>query len=91
MGVRKGKWKLVVEASVPLGNTLYAYAPALYDLEADIGESRDMRSEHPEVAARLEKMIEDFKTDIASSRRPIGVGKASKPPNHNHPDTKAQN
>ena len=79
LAVRSGKWKLVLEGSVPLGPSLYNYAPALYDLEADLGESRDVRAEHPEIVRRLQKKIEDFKTDIAGHSRPIGVGKASRP------------
>lgn len=42
--VREGRWKWL---------RTYRNAPQLYDLEADLGERRDLAAQHPEVAARL--------------------------------------
>ena len=46
--VRTGKWK-----GVQTGKTL-----ALYDLSTDVGEQDDVAAEHPEVTARLRKIID---------------------------------
>ncbi|MEY2878855.1 MAG: Arylsulfatase precursor [Verrucomicrobiota bacterium] len=42
--VREGKWKWL---------RTYQNAAQLYDLDADVGESRDLAAKHPDVAARL--------------------------------------
>jgi arylsulfatase A len=49
VGVRSGKWKLMVEAQPGSTGTM----PQLYDLENDIGETTDVKDQHPDVVARL--------------------------------------
>ncbi|VGO22437.1 sulfatase family protein [Pontiella sulfatireligans] len=52
--VRHGKWKLLVWKDMRW----------LYDLDADISESKDLIKQHPEVAAQLEKKYMDFVTPL---------------------------
>ena len=53
--IREGKWKLI-----RLGQA----APELYDLDADIGESKDLASEHAEVTARLTAALEAWSREL---------------------------
>lgn len=71
--VRSGRWKLHTDGT-------------LYDLEADISESRDLASEQPEVVERLTGLLEDARENLGdgpvwpiddgirlpSTARPIG-------------------
>jgi arylsulfatase A len=60
--VRSGKWKLRrVE-----NNT------ELYDLEADIGESKNLADEHPEIVERLKGIMEEFDRGLKAKSRPVG-------------------
>jgi arylsulfatase A len=60
--VRSGKWKLRrVKKSV-----------ALYDLEADIGEKDNVADAHPEIVARLTRVMEEFDRDLKAHSRPPG-------------------
>ena len=46
-----GKWKAVrLKHGTPL---------ELYDLDADVGETRDVAARHPDVVARAEELPED--------------------------------
>lgn len=49
--VRSGRWKLHTDGT-------------LYDLEADIAESRDMAAEQPEVVERLQGLLEDARRNL---------------------------
>jgi arylsulfatase A-like enzyme len=51
--VRRGDWKLVSEGSK---------APELYDLAADVGESKDLAREKPEVGGELMEAIREWET-----------------------------
>jgi arylsulfatase A-like enzyme len=64
--IRKGNWKLVTMA----GET------ALYDLAADIGESKDMKAEKPDIVQELQKAFEKWSKDMAE---PLWGGRAAKP------------
>lgn len=62
-GLRKGKWKLLL----PDLKNFYGYVDdkgsgkiELYDLHADIGETKNVAKEHPEVVARLMKQAKAF-------------------------------
>lgn len=48
--VREGKWKLYIHGDIV----------RLHDLEADIGESKDLLGQFPEVAERLQRAYDDF-------------------------------
>ena len=58
LAVRMGRWKgvkrgLMKSPNVPL---------ELYDLETDVGERRNIVAEHPEIAARIERIMVEART-----------------------------
>jgi arylsulfatase A-like enzyme len=53
--VREGNWKLMSTGTTP---------PVLYDLAADIAESKDIAAEKPEVASRLTAALEAWKKEL---------------------------
>ncbi|MAG59076.1 MAG: hypothetical protein CMJ83_22545 [Planctomycetes bacterium] len=55
--VRSGRWK-----AVRTGLRKKPSSVALYDLDADISESNDVAKDHPEVVARLQKVMETVRT-----------------------------
>lgn len=75
--VRSGQWKLKVPTT--LGEEFAGYLRienaeteiprALYDLANDPGEQKSVLSNHPEVAAKLQAMIESAREDLGDSRR----------------------
>jgi arylsulfatase A-like enzyme len=78
--VRSGRWKLhfpheyrSMEGQAPgSGGRPGSYVQkkigkALFDLEADIGERRDVSADHPEVLARLEALAEKAREDLGDS------------------------
>lgn len=67
--VRSGKWKWRMAGK----------KAALYDLEADIGETTNVLAEHPEVAERLRGYIAVFKQDLEKNSRPAGWVKNPEP------------
>lgn len=60
-GVRRGKWKLR-----PSNKT-----SELYDLEADISESKNVAAANPQVVAELRKLAADYDADLKANSRPI--------------------
>jgi arylsulfatase A-like enzyme len=83
--VREGKWKLHFPhgyrtmAGKPGGTggipTSYSQAKtglALFDLVKDVGESKDLSKEHPEVVKRLSTLGENFNKDLAKTKRSAG-------------------
>ncbi len=89
-GVRSGPWKLRLAAAVeppPKGATgAKAKAKAgedeLYNLEADIGESKNVIAENPEVAKRLHGFVDAMKDDLGLNEAGPGVrplGKVENP------------
>jgi arylsulfatase A-like enzyme len=86
--VRSGRWKLhfpheyrTLAGPPGSGGTPGPYQPArtglaLYDLEADVGETTDVAAQHPEVVARLEALAEKAREelgDTATNRTGKGV------------------
>jgi len=62
-GVRSGNWKFIDKQ--------------LFDLSADISESKNLAAENPEIVARLKKLLEAHKAEMAKEKRPCGrVGSA---------------
>jgi len=45
---------------------------ALFDLERDIGEEKDVAAEHPDVVERLKSMAENFDRELKANTRPPG-------------------
>ncbi|MBX3412955.1 MAG: sulfatase [Pirellulales bacterium] len=86
--VRQGKWKLHFPheyrtlADEPGGTggnpTRYQQAQielSLFDIEADPGETRNVKEEYPEVVARLSELADAMRNDLGDSARQIeGTG-----------------
>lgn len=79
--VRVGRWKLVFQQSEMAAKRYERLIPAaLYDLERDIGETRNLQLRHPGVVEALKELAEqmigelgDDKTGVTGTgRRPIG-------------------
>lgn len=72
-GARLGSWKLV---------RLGTAAPELYDLAADVGESRNLAAEKPDVVKQIQAAITAWDADnikpVFDNPRPAAKGKASK-------------
>lgn len=69
--IRVGRWKLHLEHPGATRNDSKT-ALALYDLETDICETRDMAAERPEIVQRLSKIGQEFWTELQASKRPVG-------------------
>lgn len=80
--IRAGRWKLHVVAPVErwagklppealLDTVPTDPLPWLYDLEADIGETKNVAADHPEIAARLRAALEEIDTTLATEARPV--------------------
>lgn len=69
--VRSGRWKLHVAR---MGGRYPDYEPnpvlELYDLHADIGETRDVSEEFPQVVKRLQALAELARADLGDGKRP---------------------
>jgi len=87
--VRQGKWKLHVRApSERWAGKLPAEAllamkpttvlPWLYDLNDDIGETKNVAKENPEVVASLTKLAKEFDRKLNEEMRPAYGAKARK-------------
>ncbi|MBI4624889.1 MAG: sulfatase-like hydrolase/transferase [Verrucomicrobia bacterium] len=64
--VRDGDWKWM---------RTYSNAPQLYNLAADLGETRDVAAQHPDVAARLAAAVADWNRGLVAplwSNNPFG-------------------
>ncbi|NMD19930.1 MAG: arylsulfatase, partial [Verrucomicrobia bacterium] len=49
--------------------------PELYDLDTDIGETRDVASEHPEVVRRIDALAERARADLGDALvQRVGAG-----------------
>jgi arylsulfatase A len=79
--VRSGPWKLAIapqgtglrkDAAEPVKHT----GPRLYNLLTDIGEFTDVAAQHPEVVARLQKLVQQMDADLGVT----GEGPGVRPP-----------
>jgi arylsulfatase A len=78
--IRSGRWKLhfphayrTLAAPYGAGGTPGRYVQKkigleLFDLEADVGETRNVAAEHPDVVGRLEQLAEIARDDLGDSR-----------------------
>ena len=49
---------------------------SLFDLENDVGETTDVKDQHPEVVARIQKLADAMRQDLGDSATKIqGAGK----------------
>lgn len=69
--VRAGDWKLMLKARTTLGPPA-GKLPLLFNLRDDVSESKNVAAEHPEVVARLKKLIQQHRRDIRDNGRPVG-------------------
>ena len=69
-GIRRGKWKLVKAGKG---------GAELYDLEADVGERRNLARQNPGVVKELNALLAKHAADIATVQRPPGMVKGAKP------------
>ncbi len=85
--VRSGKWKLHIRKKE-------GEIAELYDLVADVGETRDLYDQHPDVVARLTELAEGARQDLGdraldiegTGRRPCGVVQDHRPLTRFDPD-----
>jgi len=68
--VRSGKWKLHQNKGKPT---------ALFNLESDIGEKKNVLKANPGVVARLNGYLKEFAKDIAENSRPAAFVTDAKP------------
>lgn len=68
-GVRRGDWKLhIVDGK-----------EALYNLETDISEQKNVAAEHPEIVQQLKAAMKDFDMEMEEEVRPAGSVENPKP------------
>lgn len=78
--VRSGKWKLHLEQVKRVkGQNAGKTKPALFNLEADIGEKNNVYADHPNVVARLRKYVKIFEEELAQNSRPAAFVENPKP------------
>jgi arylsulfatase A len=63
--VRHGDWKLqIVDRVQKQAEKAPPFKPRLFNLKADIGESKDVAAANPEVVRKLEKLVAAMKDDL---------------------------
>ena len=71
--VRSGKWKLYLPLEAKWKNfrgDTEASSAELYDLEADLAETKSLAREHPHIVARLLALAEKARGDLGDVNRP---------------------
>jgi arylsulfatase A-like enzyme len=86
--IRAGKWKLhlaLARRQIDLGGRRQASSAKLYNLEDDVGETKNLAGNHPEIAARLARLAEHPRSDLGddgregSGQRPAGFVENPRP------------
>jgi arylsulfatase A len=82
--VRHGDWKLQIAEGNKAKPDEKAFAPRLYNLRTDIGETTDVAAAHPDIVAKLQALIEANESDlgrdgIAPGCRELGLVENPKP------------
>jgi arylsulfatase A-like enzyme len=70
--VRAGPWKLYLPLDAKLetiGRKIARAKEELYDVRHDVGETREVSADHPDVVARLTAMAERLRRDMGDSNR----------------------
>src|SRR5690606_16891998 len=80
--VRMGKWKLHFphgyrtlagregrDDGTPIAYRQEQIGLALFDLENDIGETRNVAEEHPEIVARLQELGDTMRAELGDTNR----------------------
>ena len=68
--IREGPWKLILPETppdLPANLRPEVRAEELYSLDADPGETKDLRERHPEIAASLRALLERYKSSGRSA------------------------
>jgi len=73
--VRSGPWKLMLKGRSTVKSRPAGPFPSLYNIETDVSETENLAAEHPEIVARLTRLIEAHRADIAKNKRPVGQAK----------------
>ena len=82
--VRSGKWKLVFGAPPRRAADGASPGPrgpfpnALFNLDADVGETTDVSNRHPDIVERLQKLANQAREDLGDARREM-EGKNRRP------------
>jgi arylsulfatase A-like enzyme len=80
--VRSGPWKLAIsrqsenmggDNAKKTGTPPPVFTPTLYNLDADIGETRDVAADHPGVVERLQKFVAEMDADLGVKKEGPGV------------------
>jgi arylsulfatase A-like enzyme len=83
--VRHGDWKLQLANPAKKADAKGgAFKPRLYNLKTDVGESKDVAAEHPDVVKKLEALAAATKDDlgldgVGPGCRPLGRVKDARP------------
>ena len=69
VGIRKGKWKLLLPGRKPEQDHRFLMdfgtnGLELYDLDRDIGEKNNVADDHPEVVKELRENLDSFKKGV---------------------------
>ncbi len=69
VGIRKGKWKLLLPGRKPEQDHRFLMdfgtnGLELYDLDSDIGEKNNVADDHPEVVKELRETLDSFKKGV---------------------------
>ena len=65
--VRQGKWKLHLANDrklTGLGNQRVKFAAALYDLDSDVGETKNLAGDHPDIVRELTALANVARTEL---------------------------
>lgn len=93
--IRQGDWKLYLKQQKPGGKSdnksdskrQPAAAGSLFNLKTDLGETKDVASENPEIVKKLRARAEAFEKELAAHSRPIGrLDDLNKQPNAKSPE-----
>ncbi|HEX8522409.1 MAG TPA: sulfatase-like hydrolase/transferase [Tepidisphaeraceae bacterium] len=83
--VRSGRWKFKVQTALQQETEYGKYEspdakipPALYDLEFDPAEQKNVAADHPDIVKRLQKYLHDQRQELGDRRLNI-VGKGVRP------------
>jgi len=72
VAIRMGEWKYFLTTNPLQAGGTAAQPGALFNLDLDVGESRDVAAQHPEIVARLEAEARTRHAEIIANRRPAG-------------------
>jgi len=71
-GIRQGTWKLLVKKPRPNRKNPNPSSPPrvfLFDLSSDLGEQKNLASQHPEILSKLRRRMEELDSEITENAR----------------------